>query len=112
MQAEIQNAVDLLRHLIRTAEEMGIILGEPTDSEQAMQHTRSLVSVHRSPFREPKRQIPIGPESAFVDQDVERAVHRLQIVLLSVDLDGGVHVLPEEIEVAADLPQPAAPDMR
>ena len=107
-----QHPVDLDRHLIGPAEEVGIVLREAAHARQAVQHAAALEAVDRAPLGEAQRQVAVRPRPALVDVDVERAVHRLQVELLPVDLDRRVHVVFVEIEVPARLPQRRATDVR
>ncbi len=53
-----------------------------------------LVSVDRAELRQPHRQVAVAPHLRLVDEHVERAVHRLDVVVAGVRLHGRVHVLP------------------
>ncbi len=46
-----------------------------------MHHSRALVPVHRAQLTQAHRQIAIGAQRVFVNQDVSRAIHRLHAVL-------------------------------
>src|SRR4051812_29339471 len=91
---------------------MGVILSEAADASESMQHTALLETINRSPFGKPHRQIAVGAERILINVHVKRAVHRLQVIELLVDLDGGVHVLGIKAEVPAGFPQGGASDMR
>ena len=51
MQAEVKHPVYFFRHLFRAAEDMGIILGESTDLQHAVENAAALVTVYRRPLR-------------------------------------------------------------
>jgi len=69
-----------------------------------MQHAALLVAVHRSQLGIADGQVAVAVEPALVDQDVPRAVHGLDHVLLLVDGEG-VHVFLVVIEVPGRAPQ-------
>src|SRR5512134_4139313 len=76
-----------------------------------MERPRRLVPVHRPQLRVTDREIPVRPHPRLVDLDMERAVHRLELVLLPLDVDGGEHALPVIIHVAAHAPEVEAGDV-
>jgi len=84
---------------------VGIILGEAADAHQTVQHTRALIAIDRALFGKSQRQIAIRTQLALVDVQVEGAVHRLDVILLVLDLDRGIHVLFIEPQMTARLPQ-------
>ena len=91
---------------------MGIVLGEAAHAHQAVQHAGALVAIDGAPLGQTHRQVAVAAQVTLVDQDVERAVHGLDVVVLLVDLHRRIHVLFVEAEVAAGLPQPRATDVR
>src|SRR6188472_2622420 len=91
---------------------MGVVLSEPAYTSQAMQHAALLKSINRSPFGKPHWEFSVGTYSIPVDIDVKRAVHRLQVVLLFVNLDRCVHVLGVEPQMPAGFPEIGAADVR
>ncbi len=111
IQAELQDAVDLIRHLVRPAEQVGVVLGEAADAHQAVQHPTALEAVYGPPLRKAQRQVAIGARLALVDLDVKGTVHRLEVILLTLDIERGVHVLPVPIQVPACLPQASLADV-
>ena len=58
------------------------------------------------------RKIAVGSERGFVDICMERAVHRFDIILRSVDIDREVHVFIIETEMSRCLPEVCLADMR
>ena len=92
---------------------MGVVLGHAAHAGETLQHAGFLVAVDRAEFEEPHRQLAVGALVALVHEDVERAVHRLEVVLLPpVELHGRVHALGEPIQVARLLEQRALGDVR
>ncbi len=68
---------------------------------------------------EHQRQVAIGARPAAVDQDVERAVHRLEVVVRAlaaltafVEVHRRVHAVRVPVEVAGDLEQILLRQMR
>ncbi len=84
---------------------MGIVLGKAAHTHQAVHHARPLVAVHRAQLGPADRQFPVAAQLAGVGEHVERAVHRLELVLPLVHLHGAEHALGVEIEVAGGLPE-------
>ena len=65
-----------------------------------MEHDRPLPAVHRAELGEAHREVAVGVAVAAVDENVERAVHRLDPVLDAlVDLHPGEHVLGVIVEM-------------
>ena len=99
--------------LLRRAEDVGVVLGEAAHAQQAVHGAASARSGRRCRAR---RSAAAGrgrtSASILVDEDVARAVHRLEPVLRVVELHGRVHVLRVVALVAGDLPELAAHDVR
>ena len=83
---ELQAIDDLVLDLLGRAEDMRVVLREAADAEQSVQHARPLVAVHRAQLAEPHGQVAVAVLPVRVDQDVERAVHRLELVFGVVQL--------------------------
>jgi len=90
---------------------MGVVLGKATHAQQPMQHAAALIAIDGAQLSPAQGQLPVGTHVTLVDHDVKGAVHRLDIILLPVDLHRGVHAFPVEIEMARGLPQPGAADV-
>src|ERR1035441_8004977 len=80
-------------------------LREAADAEEAVEHAGALVAVDGAELAEPHGEVAVAALAVGIDQDVERAVHRLELVIGVVPLDGREHVLRVEIGVAGGLPQ-------
>ena len=77
-----------------------------------MDHAGLLVAVHRPKFEEPQRKFAVGASPRPVDQMVHRAVHRLEVVVLTglaqravrgvlrIDVHGREHALGVPLKVA------------
>ncbi len=102
---EIQHPQDLVLELVGAAEDVGVVLGEAPHPHETVQDARALEAVHRAELRPAIRQLAVAAQPRLVDGQVERAVHRLQLVLDVLDLDRRVHVGPVVLGVAARLPQ-------
>ena len=63
-----------------------VVLREAAHAEQAVQHARALVAVDRAQLAQAHRQVAVAVLLVRVDQDVERAVHRLELVFGVVQL--------------------------
>src|SRR5574341_1571322 len=70
-----------------------------------MQHATALISVYRAPFGETQGQVAVGADAALIDLDMEGAIHRFKIILLTIDLKRSVHVFLIPTQVATRLPQ-------
>src|ERR671922_596422 len=77
-----------------------------------MQHTTTLVAVHRAELEEAHRQLTIATQLRLIHLDMEGAIHRLGHVILSFHLHGGEHIFLVPAEMAARLPELNAPHMR
>ena len=96
--------LDHVLHLVRGHEDVGVVLGEAADPEQAVERTGQLVPVYQAQLAHPQGQLPVGVRLAGVDQHAAGAVHGLDGVILFVD-NSGVHVLLIVVPVAGTLPQ-------
>ena len=101
---EPDHVLDLVLHLLGGHEDMGVVLGEAADPEQAVEGAGQLVPVHQAQLTAAQGQIPVGVGLTGVDQHAAGAVHGLYGEILFVD-DGGVHVLLVVLPMAAALPQ-------
>ena len=84
---------------------MRIVLREAAHPQQAMEHARPFVSVDRSQFAIADGQIAVTAQMRLVDHDVERTVHRLELILAVFHFHGNEHVVAVIIDVAAGFPE-------
>ena len=70
-----------LLELLGGDEQVRVVLREAAHAGEAVQRARQLVAVHRAVLGEPHRQVAVAARALLVDQDVHRAVHRLQVVV-------------------------------
>src|SRR5208283_3413597 len=101
---EIEYIYDFLFDLVLHAEYMRIILGKAPHPHKSVQCSGSFVPVYRTEFCIPQRQVPVAPELTFIYLNVERTIHRLQLIGNLVYFHGGIHIFPVKIPVPALLP--------
>jgi hypothetical protein len=78
-----------------------------------MNDPRLLVAVDGAELEEPDRQFAVGALAGPEDQDVERAVHRLEAVLVSLfERYRREHRVGEPLKVAGDLEKLCLGDVR
>src|SRR5216683_3035017 len=109
---EIDAGLDFRFDLRRHAENVRVVLRESADAEQAMKHATSFVAIDSAKFSEAHGKIAVTAELRFIDEDVARAVHGLELVVGLFDLDGAKHAFFVEICVAAGFPEVEAHDVR
>ncbi len=79
---------------------------------QPVHDARLLVPVHRPELEQAQRQLTVGAAPRLEDQVVHRAVHRLEAVVLLVELDGREHALRVVRQVPGDLEEVLLRDVR
>ena len=104
-QDEVEQAGDLVRHLLAGAEDVAVVLREAADPHQPVQRAGALVAVDRAELEQPQRQLAVAALPAVEDQAVHRAVHRLRVVRAVVHLHRRIHAVGVEPEVAGRLEQ-------
>ena len=67
--------------LLFGTENVPIVLRKRAHPHDAVQTARRLVAVARAKLAEAQRQVAVAFQAMFVDQDMTRAVHRLQGVI-------------------------------
>ena len=103
---------DLVLQLVWPAEDVRIVLGEASHPEQAVEDAAPFVPVDGPQLTEAHRQLSVAAQRRLVHKDMERAVHRLKVVFLAVQIYGRVHTLGVEVQMAAGFPQSALADVR
>ncbi|MBG9887287.1 hypothetical protein ABE10_12280 [Bacillus toyonensis] len=78
---ELQDLPHLLLQTVRGDEEVGVVLGETTNAREPVQGAGELVAVDRPVLGETEREVPVAARALLVDEDVHRAVHRLEVVV-------------------------------
>ena len=110
--SEIEKGEDLLVQLVGAKEQVGVVLGEPTHPHKTVQRSGRFVPVYGSQLGIAHGQVAVGSHPGLVDMDVERAVHRLELVILPFYPDGREHALPVVVEMPAHPPQVDSRDVR
>ena len=59
---EVEAAEDLVLDLLAGAEDVGVVLGDVPDAEEAVQRARQLVAVQRRRLGVAQRQLPVAPQ--------------------------------------------------
>ncbi|MPN54524.1 hypothetical protein SDC9_202194 [bioreactor metagenome] len=85
---------------------MGVILSESTHPHQTMHGSGLLIPIYGTQLSPAERQVPIGTLAVLVNHDMERTVHRLDIVVALVHLHRRIHAFLVETQVTAGLPKP------
>src|SRR5439155_26930002 len=97
----LDHAVDLVLDLLLGTEDVGIVLRDVPDAEQAVERASELVAMKRRRLRVSDRQLAVAAQPVAEEEHVTGAVHRLQgellLVLLALDEE---HVLPVVLVVA------------
>jgi hypothetical protein len=87
---QVAEFLHLVDQLVLAHEDMRVVLGELADAHDAVQRAVRLVAVAAAELGQADRQVAIGFDALLEDQDVRRAVHRLerhQIALAREDRD-------------------------
>ena len=90
--------------MIRSTENMGVVLDEPPDPGQTAQRTARLVPVQHTKLGHPQGQFLVTPLPRVKDQAVSGTVHRLDSKLLLVHRKTE-HVVGIVLPVARSLPE-------
>ena len=117
---ELDRVLDLLHDLLRRAEDVRIVLREAADAEHAVADAVLLVAVDRAELAVADRQVAVRALLELIALDVERAVHRLDVVVLDVgviafallNVHHREHTVLVEAEVARSLPEVRLADVR
>ena len=109
---EVDARGDLVFDLLRSAEDVGVVLRKAANAQQAVHGAAALVAIDIARARHSAAAGRGSSWRVLVDKDVARAVHRLQAVLRVVELHRRVHVFAVVLFVAGDLPELAAHDVR
>ena len=80
---DVHHAEELIFHLVRTAEDVRIILCKATYTSQSVQLTTLLVTTYRTEFSNTQRQVTVRTRRVLVNHTVMRTVHRFQEVFFA-----------------------------
>ncbi len=111
LEDEVVDLRDLRLGLIRRAEDVRVVLGEPADPEHPVKRSAALVAVDRAELADPQRQLAIASGPGLEHLDVPRAVHRLDPEVL-IEHQRAVHVLAVLLEMPGALVDPFVGDVR
>ena len=95
----VEEGRDLVGELVRSDEQVRIVLDELADPGKPAEGPRSLVSMQPAKVAVTERQVAIGTQVRAVDECALRAVHRLEAEGLALGLDQE-HVVAVQVPVA------------
>ena len=111
VQHEVQQRDELALHVLLRGEDVGVVLGHAPHPGEAVHHAGLLVAVDAAELEHPQGQLPVAALARPEDEDVERAVHRLEVVVLAgraplvVEVHRREHAVGVPVEVARLLEQ-------
>ena len=108
---EVNRVLDLTLDLIGGHKEMRIILREVADAEKPVQSTRKLMTMDEAQLGKTQRQITVAVQLGTIDEHAAGAVHRLDCIVLFVDLRG-IHILAIVEPMPRGLPELTAENHR
>ena len=108
---QLYYTLDLVLDLLRSHEDMGVVLGEAAHPHQPMQLSGFLMAMHQPEFAHAQGQIPIGTGLGCINQNAARAIHGLDRIIFPVD-HRGIHIVFIVIPVSGSLPQAPVEDDR
>src|SRR5580704_4468965 len=111
-EGEVDASFDFTFDLRRHAENVRVVLGETAHAQEAVEHTAAFVAIHGAEFGETHGQIAITAQPRLINEDVARAIHRLELVVGFFDFHWTKHVVFVKAGVAAGVPELAAHDVR
>ncbi len=111
-EGEIDAGFDFAFDLRRRAENVRVVLREAADAEEAVEHAAALVAIDGAEFGEPHGKIAIAVQLRFVNENVARAVHGLELVVGFFDFHRAEHAVFVKAGVAAGFPEVEAHDVR
>ncbi len=95
--------LELGLQLLGRAEEVRVVLREAAHAGEAVQRAAPLEAIDGAELREAQRQVAVRAPFAAVDQDVPRAVHRLEPEALPFDFDRPEQAVREVLEMPRGL---------
>ncbi len=95
---------DFFLHLVLGHENVSIVLGEATYTEEAMEGAFQFVAVYQAEFADAHGEISVRTLLGLVVQDSAGAVHRFDCIVFFIDL-GEVHIFFVVIPMAGLEPQ-------
>ena len=108
---EVHDAGDFFFHLARQHEDMGVVLSEAADAEQAVEGTVEFMAMDQAEFSHAHREVAVTVDIALIDQDAAWAVHRFDGVRLIID-GCKIHIVAVMIPVTGLFPEMTVEDHR
>ena len=91
---------------------MRIVLRKAAHAQQAVQGAGAFIAVYGAQFGVAQRQIAVAAQVGFINLHMERAVHGLNLVFISVHFHGVEHAFGIKPRMTADFKQMQARNMR
>ena len=96
--------LDLVTDLLRSHEDVSIILCEAAYTHQSVKLSGLLMTMNDTKLTHTKRKITIGTRLGSVNKNTARTVHRFDRIILSID-NGCIHIVFIVIPVTGGLPE-------
>ena len=96
--------LDLVADLLRSHEDMGIILCEAAYTHKTVKLTGFLMTVNDTKLAHTERKVTVGTRLGSINKNAARAVHRFDRVIFAVD-HSCIHVVLIVIPVTGCLPE-------
>src|SRR5580704_9390024 len=109
---EIHAGFDFGFNLLRSAEDVGVVLSEAADAQQAVERAASLVTIDSAKFREAHWKIAIAAKLRFVDENMAGTVHGLELIVGFFDFDRAEHIFSVKVGMPRSFPKIEKHDMR
>ena len=105
LEDEVADISDFALDLLRSAEQVSVVLAEMTAALDALQGAGGLIAEVVCDLADAHGQVAVGVGTVCVDHHVMGAVHRAQDVALALHLHSGEHILAVVVPVAGSLVQ-------
>ena len=104
LEDEVADISDFALDLLRSAEQVSVVLAEVTAALDALQGAGGLVTEIVGDLTDAHGQVTVGVGTVCVDHHVMGAVHRAQDVALALHLHSGEHILAVVVRGRAPSP--------
>src|SRR5229473_3274674 len=111
-EGEIDAGFHFFFNLRGSAENVRVVLRKAANAQQAVQDAAALVAIDGAEFGETHGKIAVAVKLGFINENVARAVHGLELVPGFFNFDRPEHAVLVEIGVAAGLPEVETHDVR
>ena len=105
LEDEVADISDFALDLLRSAEQVSVVLAEVTAALDALQGAGGLIAEVVCDLADAHGQVAVGVGTVCIDHHVMGAVHRAQDVALALHLHGGEHILAIVVPMAGSLVQ-------